>query len=155
MSAKTPAVQAPQLFVSTKESAEINLFLKQSGRKMNELAEQNLALLDENHSLREKLSQAERRDDLYKVAEQYVKCGVFTDRQIRVKVSQWLESGKPASHFQEMLQVHRNPSTVDTDFSESGLDGGKSSRHTEKTSGSRTGSAYDYIEAQDRALRAL
>lgn len=155
MSASTPAVQAPYLFVSTKESAEINQFVKQSGRKMVELAESNLRLVDENHELREKLSAAERRGELYEIAEQYAKCGVITDRQIRVKVSQWAESGRPASYFRDMLQVHRNPSTIEANFSEQGLDGGQSSRHTEKTSGSRGADVRDYIEAQDRALRDL
>lgn len=133
-----PNIVTPRKYAVSPQTGRANQLLKTAGAFMQSLAKENTALQDTVLELREKVSQAERRDSLVQVALSAAGRGLIPVRQVLSKVSQWEKESHPVSYYAELLRAQM-------DHSFASVEGGQD---TTKQSGvdSRAGFAQDSRE---------
>lgn len=96
-------LHTPSAYKATPRTVNANGLLKKAGVALQQLSKENSSLQERVLTMHEKVSMAERRDEITVVALDAAERGIIPLRSVRSKVSQWVSEGHPASYYKQML----------------------------------------------------
>jgi len=125
-------VKAPSLYKSSQRADRANAMIADAGKALQKLAHENTNLHEEAASLNEKISSAERKSELYRVAIDCANRRAIKVSQVNDLVDRWHSEGRDPSYYADLYA-----SRVDLSFASSGGSSSKTSQNVDKTSGHR------------------
>lgn len=120
------------IYKSSQRAERANAMIADAGKALQKLAHENTNLHEEALALNEKISSAERKAELYRVAIDCANRRAIKVSQVNDLVSRWHSEGRDPSYYADLYA-----SRVDLSFASSGGSSAKTSQNVDKTSGHR------------------
>lgn len=125
-------VAAPSLYKSSQRADRANAMIADAGVALQKLAQENTQLHEREVELLDKVSSAERKEQLFRVAVDCANRGVVKLSQVTSLVDRWHSEGRDPSYYADLYT-----SRVDLSFAASGATDKTSSQAMDKASGAR------------------